>query len=132
MIWDCPLEPQSAKPAVRQIEVRLFAQSPLGSYAVAIADQQHPDHQLRIDRGSPSVAVERSKLVAQTAQIEDAVDLPQRMIGRNPVVETKFIEQPLLHPGLLPHHPPVPQPLLMINCIILDYIANDAIFTRCP
>jgi hypothetical protein len=31
--------------------------------------------------------------------------------GRNPVVEAKFIEQPLLQPGLLPHHPPDPQPL---------------------
>ena len=57
------------------------------------------------------MAVERSELVTQTAQIEDAVDLPQQMIGRNPVVETKFVEQPLLQPRLLPHHPPVPQPL---------------------
>ena len=42
--------------------------------------------------------------------IEDAVDLPQKMIRRNPVVEAKFVEQPLLHPCLLPHRPRVPQP----------------------
>src|SRR6516162_7390281 len=62
MIWDRALEPQSAEPPVREIEVRLLAQSPLGPDAVAIADQQHPNHQLRIDRRSPSVAVERSKM----------------------------------------------------------------------
>jgi hypothetical protein len=60
---------------------------------------------------SSSLVAARSELVSQTAQIEDAVDLPQQMIGRNPVVETKLVEQPLLQPGLLPHHPPVPQPL---------------------
>jgi hypothetical protein len=54
------------------------------------------------------VAVERSELVSQTAQIEDAVDLPQQMIGRNPVVETKFVEQPLLQPACCPIIPRSP------------------------
>jgi hypothetical protein len=40
--------------------------------------------------------------VTQTAQIEDAVDLPQQMIDRNPVVETKFIEELLLQPACCP------------------------------
>src|SRR5262249_40226976 len=59
-------------------------------------------------------------MATQTAQIEDVVDLPQQMIGRNPVVETKFVEQPLLQPGLLPHHPPGPPTVFMIRCRILD------------
>jgi Transposase domain (DUF772) len=36
-------------PSIRQIEVRLVAQSPLGAQAVAIADHQHSHHQLGID-----------------------------------------------------------------------------------
>jgi hypothetical protein len=30
------------------------------------------------------------------------------MINRNPVIQPKFLEEPLLQPGLLPHHPPGP------------------------
>lgn len=30
-----------------------FAQTPLGADAEAIADEQHPDHQFRIDEGRP-------------------------------------------------------------------------------
>jgi hypothetical protein len=49
MIRDRAFEPQSTKPSIRQIEMRLVAQAPLGSQAVAVADQQHPQHQLGID-----------------------------------------------------------------------------------
>ena len=38
------------KPAIRQIEVDLVAQPTLRANAKAIANNQHPDHQLRIDR----------------------------------------------------------------------------------
>jgi hypothetical protein len=108
MIRDRALEPQSAKPSVGQIEVRLFAQPPFGSDAEAVADQQHPHYQLRIDRGPPGMAVERRKLPMQTAQIEDSVDLSQQMIGRHPFLEPKFIEQPLLPPRLLTYSSPGP------------------------
>jgi hypothetical protein len=42
---------QSAKPAVREIEVHLLAKPPLGPDAVAIADERHSDHQFRVHRG---------------------------------------------------------------------------------
>jgi len=36
----------------------LLAQAALGANAEAIADEQHPDHQFRIDRRSADLAVE--------------------------------------------------------------------------
>jgi len=37
------------------------------------------------------------------------------MISWNPVIQPKFIQQPLLQPGLLSHHPPGPPTVLMAN-----------------
>jgi hypothetical protein len=41
------------KPAIGQIEVDLLAEAALGPNAPAVADDQHADHQLWIDRGRP-------------------------------------------------------------------------------
>src|SRR6202007_814080 len=50
--WACtaPPRPSRKKPPIGQIEVDLIAQAPLRSNAEAVADQEHPDHQLGIDR----------------------------------------------------------------------------------
>src|SRR5215472_2636586 len=44
------VKPEPAEPAVRQVQVNFLAQPPLRAYAEAIADDQHPNHQLRINR----------------------------------------------------------------------------------
>ena len=49
MIRHRSIEAEAAEPAVGEIEVNLVAQSPLGPDAEAVADDQHPDHQLGID-----------------------------------------------------------------------------------
>ena len=41
---------EPAKPPIRQIDMHLFTEASLGSNALAIAQQQHPDHQLRVNR----------------------------------------------------------------------------------
>jgi hypothetical protein len=43
---------ETAEPPVSQIERHLLAQPPFGPDAVAIADDEHADHQLGIDRGT--------------------------------------------------------------------------------
>ena len=47
MIGNVAVEPQPTKPAIRQIEVDLVAQPTLRANAKAIANNQHPHHQLR-------------------------------------------------------------------------------------
>jgi hypothetical protein len=40
------------------VEFDLLAQAALGTDAVAVADNQHPDHELRVDRRPTDLAVE--------------------------------------------------------------------------
>ncbi len=44
--------------------MHFLAQAPFGPDAEAVADEQHPDHQLRIDRGPTHLAVERTQMRA--------------------------------------------------------------------
>ena len=59
----------------------LFAQSPLRADATAIADDQHADHQLRVNRRTPNRAVEIGEVVAQFAKIEAPINAAQKVIG---------------------------------------------------
>jgi len=46
---DLVIEIERTKPAVRQVKLHLLAQLPLRADAIAVADDEHPDHQLGID-----------------------------------------------------------------------------------
>ena len=50
MVWHRISQIQFAKPAIRQIDMDLLAKPPLGSNALAIAQQRHADHQFGINR----------------------------------------------------------------------------------
>jgi hypothetical protein len=56
---------------------------PLGMDAVAGRRQQHPDHQLRIDRGSTRLAAIRLKMGQNARRIDEAIDLAQHAIVRD-------------------------------------------------
>jgi hypothetical protein len=60
--------------------VNLLAQPPLGTNAEAVADKQHPDQQLRINRGPPDVAVVGPQMRSNFRQVDEAVDPPQNVI----------------------------------------------------
>src|SRR5579872_5067460 len=47
------VKPEPAEPAAAEVQVDLLAQPPLRPNAEAIADDQHPDHQLRGERRPP-------------------------------------------------------------------------------
>jgi hypothetical protein len=68
VIGDSSIQTQPAKPAVCQIEVDFITEAPFRSYAEAIADQEHPDHQVRIGRGPPDIAVELRQLPPQVLE----------------------------------------------------------------
>lgn len=61
----------------------LLAQPPLRMDAQAIADNQHPDHHLRIDRGSACLAVEGPQVLANVRQVHEPVDRAEQMIPRH-------------------------------------------------
>jgi len=86
--------------------VDLLAEPPLRADREAVADDQHPDRQLRIDRGPPDPAVEGPQPCSEIAQVEIPVNLPEKMITRDLVLEAKAVKQPLRR-RLHPHHLPV-------------------------
>jgi hypothetical protein len=57
MVGHLAVQPQTAKPSVSQVEMDLLAQAPFGPDAQAVAHDQHPHHQFRIDRGPADHAV---------------------------------------------------------------------------
>ena len=58
MVGHLAFQTQPTKPPIGQVEVHLLAQPPLRADAIAVAHQQHPDHQLRINRRPASGAIE--------------------------------------------------------------------------
>jgi hypothetical protein len=82
------IEAKAAEPAIGQIEVNLVTQPPLGTNAVAVAHQQHTDHQFWIDRGASHVAVVRLKVSPNTRQIDEPIDLAQHVIRSGRAVQS--------------------------------------------
>lgn len=67
MLRHCILQTQAAEPAIGEVQVHLLAQPPLRPDPEAVADDEHPDHELWVDRGAPGMAVERREVLAQLA-----------------------------------------------------------------
>ena len=84
--------------------MHLLAQPALRADAEAVADDQHPDHQFRIDRGAADLAVEGPKVSSDSGQIHEPVDRAKQVIGRDMPLDTELVEQRLLHHRPLAHH----------------------------
>ena len=69
MIRHLVLEPKPTEPSISEIEMNLLAKSPLRAQPHDIADHQHPDHKLGIERRTSSVTVEIAYLLVQAFQI---------------------------------------------------------------
>lgn len=108
MIRHLAVKPQPAEPPVGQVQVDLLAQPPLGPDGKAVADDEHPDHQFRIDRGTTDGAVEWLQLPADSAEIQVPIDPPQKMIVGNVTFGTEVIEK-TLRSTLKSHHRSIPR-----------------------
>lgn len=81
MIRHRPIQTEPAEPSVGQIEVNLIAQAPLRPDAEAVADQEHPDHQLGIDRRSTDTAVEDHQVLPNLFKVDKSIDRPEQVVG---------------------------------------------------
>jgi hypothetical protein len=104
MIGHMAIEPEPAEPPVRQIEVDLFAEAPLGADAEAVADDEHPDHQLGINRWPAQCALERGQLPPDPAKLHESVNRAREVIVRNVSFEREPIEQSSLVVLPMSHH----------------------------
>ena len=104
MVRHCIFEIESAEPAIRQVQMHLFAQPPLGANAEAVADDQHADHQLRINRWTAGVAVERREVWRRSPRSKNPVDAAQQVIARDVIVKVEGVEELVLRCRSLTHH----------------------------
>lgn len=65
---------EPTEPAVGQVEMYFFAQATLGSNAEAVANDQHPNHQFRINRRASCGTVVVGQMLAQIAKIKKVVN----------------------------------------------------------
>ena len=94
----------------------LLAQPSLRANAEAVADDEHSDHQLGIDRGPPDVAIIRAQVRTNLGQVDEPIDLAQQMIVRDMPLKAEAVEQRLLHhPPLAHHRPNLPHPAKKIS-----------------
>jgi hypothetical protein len=85
-----------------------LTEPPFGTDAHAVADDQHPQHQVGIDRGPADSAVERPQLCTDALQINKPVDAAKQMIPWHIIIEAEIIEQ-LRRRDLHAHHRPAEQ-----------------------
>ena len=97
------VQPEPTEPAIGQIEMHFLTQPPLRADAKAVADDQHPDHQLGIDRGPSDRAVERPQLCTDALQINKPINAAKQMIPWHMIVEAEIVEQ-LRRRDLYAHH----------------------------
>lgn len=71
----------------------LFADPPFGPDTEAVADQQHADHQFRVDRGPAGVAVKRDQMLTNAAEVDEAVNSADQVILRDMIFKRELVEQ---------------------------------------
>lgn len=107
MIGDLVLDAEPAKPAIGQIDLHLSADAPLRADGKHVADDEHPDHENRVNRWPPRVRVVGPEFLVHPAEIQHRVDLAHQMIRRHHRVEIERVEELAL--PVLPT-PPSPNP----------------------
>jgi hypothetical protein len=70
----------------------------------AVAHQQHPDHQLGIDRGPADRTVKRGQVRAHALQVHEAIHGAEQMVLGNVPLQRELVEQLRLIDPPLTHH----------------------------
>jgi len=93
------------------VKLNFLGQPALRADAVAVAHDEHTDHQLGIDRRASDVAVVRLQFLVQVGQCSrhNYIDPAQKMVLRNAIIKAKLVEQLGLIPPPTPHHRRIPR-----------------------
>jgi hypothetical protein len=94
VIGDLVVEVEPAKPSVGQVQFDFLTQPPLKANAEAVTHDQHPDHQLWINRRPANLAVERYKLLPKLGQDprHHRINPAQQMTRRNTPFEVEKVK----------------------------------------
>jgi hypothetical protein len=83
--------------------MNFLAQPPFRPDTHAVSYDQHPHHQLRIDRRAANVAVERPHFRAYALEVDKLIDAPKQVVAWNVILEAEIVKQPCRF-RLYPHH----------------------------
>src|SRR5262249_61479774 len=103
------LDAKAAEPPVRQVDLNLTTEQPLRANAKNVADDEHPDHQQRVNRRAAERRVVRRKPTADPGQIKHTSDPAHLVIVRYHLVEPELVEELFLLVLQPPHHRQPPQ-----------------------
>jgi hypothetical protein len=94
------------------MKLDLLAQLALMPDAIAVADNQHPQHQFGINRGAADLTIERSQLPTELGQYagHNRIDPAQQMAFGDQFIEVERVKQPALITRLPTHHHQTPSP----------------------
>src|SRR5262249_25047747 len=82
---------EAATPTVSEMQFDLLAQASFEADAIAVAYDQHPNHELGVDRGPTNLAIEGRELLAHVRKQlrHDRIDPTQEMARRNAFLEVE-------------------------------------------
>jgi hypothetical protein len=80
MIGDLVFDAEATEPAVGEVELNLAVETAPRSDREHVAEDEHPDHQLRIDRWPAAVGIVRGELGATPRQVENFGDPADLMV----------------------------------------------------
>jgi len=92
------------EPAVREVHGHLVAQLSFRADPAAVTDQQHANHQFRINRRPTGVAIVRREMFAKARKIENPIDITKQVILRHDLVKIERVKQLVLRLIVAAHH----------------------------
>src|SRR6266436_2123170 len=94
MVRNRVVEIEPTEPSIGEVQLNLLTKPSLKPDAVAIPDNQHPDHELGVDRGSTDLAVKGRELLTQIGQNSrhSRTDPAQQMARRNAFFEIEEVK----------------------------------------
>lgn len=92
MIGHIAFEPEAAEPAIAQVQMHFLAKAALRADAEALADEQHPDHQLGVDRRPADLAAKRTQMRPDIREIDEPADGSRPMISRDVTLQAELVK----------------------------------------
>ena len=99
MMGNLVFQTEAAELAAGQIHLHVITKPSLRADRITVPDHQHPDHQFETHRRVTQVVIMALHLVAQPTQVENGINPPQQMIGRQYIFQIEFLEK-----AVLPHY----------------------------
>ena len=83
VIRHAALQTEPTEPTIGKVQMHFLAQPALRANPEAVAHEQHPDHQFRVNRGPPDLAIEGPQVSAHAREVHEPINRAQQMIDWN-------------------------------------------------